>query len=162
MRSIFGIYPSEVFKGCGPLEQKNRVIFDQWKGQVGCYFELIAPYFEELVRKQSEIDIAALNVLLVLGGNDLDSAVAICDAMLSDFAKRDEQWRLHHGWVKSPGREEREIVVTLYRKRLLAAVRWMSTQFDDARRNRHCLVFGNGVFFRMLAGVPNDGVPVYS
>lgn len=162
MRSIFGTYPFEVFTGCRALEQKNRVIFDQWEGQIGCYFELIAPYFEGLARKQSEVDIAALNVLLVVGGDDLDNAVTICDAMLSDFAKQDEHWRFHHGWVQLPGRVKRQIVVTLYRKRLLAVLRWMSTQFDNARRNRHCIVFGNGVFLRTLAGVPDDGVPVYS
>jgi len=162
MRSIFGTCSSVLLTDNGPLEQKSCVIFDRWKGQIGCYFELIAPYFDELAKRQSEVDMDALNVRVVISTEDLDSAVSICEVMLSNFAKQDEQWRFHHGWMQSPGHVEREIVVTLYRKRLLNVVCWMSTQFDNARRNRYCVVFGNGVFFRTLAGLPTDGIAVYS
>jgi len=162
MRVILGTYPSQAFVAGIPLSEDGRIVFRRSGTQMGCYFELIVPYFERMASEQHIDDLTCLNVCLVIGGNDLNKALALCATMLEDFSSCEDRWSHLQGWLQEPGCVKRDVRVNLYRKRLLNCVHWLGEQFENARQDGHLMVIGSGVFYRVLAGIPSDGSLVYS
>jgi hypothetical protein len=153
MRYVFGTFPKSTYQPGEPLPYQTRRTFEHWETQAGGYFDLIGPFFEHMAIRQCGIPLQSINVLLVLSKLELIDAVAIADTMLQQFCQLEEKWSHHQGSEKAPGKAERQIYIALYRRRLLAIVNWLRRVFVRAIDAEHCVVFGNGVCYRMLCGI---------
>lgn len=162
MRQIFGEYPAESYISGDAIPIGSRIVFNSWASQSGCYFGLIAPYFEEFATRNGGPTLDTINALMVLGGAVLEIALTRCDLMLDDFSSLEISWRFHQGSEKHPSRPERQVFVLLYRRRLRDVVSWLRARLAGALERNHCVVFANGVCYRMLAGIPSQGGDVYS
>ena len=153
MRHVFGTFPESTYHAGEPLPRRSRVAFNHWETQSGGYFDLIGPFFNDMAQRQCGIELQTINVLFVLSGADLIEAIARTKAMHVQFATLEDKWRHHQGSEKLPGKPERQVLVILYRKRLMAIVAWLEGMFMSAYETGHCVVFGNGVCYRMLCGI---------
>jgi hypothetical protein len=162
MRQIFGEYPAKSYVGGKALPHNSRHTFDSWATQSGCYFELIAPYLDDFATRHGGSSLTSINALMVLDNNDLRVAIRRTDQMIEDFSTLEISWRYHQGSEKNPGSEERHVFVTLYKRRLLNVVFWLRSWFAGALERNHCIVAGNGVCYRMLAGIPLGEADIYS
>lgn len=162
MRQIFGEYPAKSYALDTALPRSARIVFDSWATQPGCYFELIAPYFERFACRDGGAELGSINALMVLDATDLELAITLIDQILEEFSSLPISWRYHQGSEKKPGMSERQIYVILYKRRLLSVVSWLRTVFAGALERDHCVVFGNGVFYRILAAVRHHGSITYS
>lgn len=162
MRQILGEYPGKSYPLETALPASARIVFDSWATQLGGYFELIAPYFDRFACRNGGAELGSINALMVLDSRDLELAITLTDQILKEFSTLPISWRYHQGSVKSPGIPERQVYVVLYKRRLLSVVSWLKTVFAGALDRDHCVIFGNGVFYRILAGVRHDGSVTYS
>jgi hypothetical protein len=162
MRQIIGEYPAKSYVGGKALPHNSRRTFDSWATQSGGYFELIAPYLDDFATHHGGSSLTSINALMVLDSNDLEVAIRRTDQMIEDFSKLEISWRFHQGSEKNPGSEEHQVLVTLYKRRLLNVVFWLRSWFAGALERNHCMVAGNGVCYRMLAGIPHGEADIYS
>lgn len=163
MRHVFGTHPKHEYFGGEVLPSQGRVTFEDWKTQLGGYFELIAPFFDEVAKRQCGIALQSINVLVVLSGSELIEAIERTDEMSRHFSTLERTWTHHQGSEKLPGEPERQVYVTLYRARLMSIVSWLRLTFVNARDAGQCVVFGNGVCYRMLCGIKlPPGTEAYS
>lgn len=163
MRHVIGTFPEPEYGGGQALPRQGRVAFEDWETQPGGYFELIAPFFEDIAKRQCGVALQSINVLVVLSGSDLTEGIARTEAMIQKFSTLERTWQLHQGSEKLPGEPERQVYVTLYRSRLTAIVNWLKQIFANAHDAGHCIVFGNGVCYSMLCGIKlPPGTEVYS
>lgn len=163
MRYVLGIYPEATYEGGDALPRHARAVFEGFGTQIGGYFDLIAPHFECFSESQCMSSLGALNVLVVLGEAELPQAISTCQQLEVEFSKLEDSWQYHQGSQQSPGQPERQIYVTLRKRRLIGVLRWLEQTFELALRAQHCVVFGSGVCLRMLLGVKlSPGIEVYS
>jgi hypothetical protein len=163
MRHVFGIFPKNSYEPGVAIPPSSRIVFDDWETPASAYFELIAPFFEEMSRSQCFTDLQNINVLVVFRSTELVQAIAVTEIMERDFSAFEPMWSHHQGSIKEPGKAERQVHMNLNRRRLLSMVFWLRAMFQQAINDEHCVVFGNGVCFRMLCGIKNPpGTEVYS
>ncbi len=163
MRHVFGTFPESIYRGGEPLPPQSSFTFEHWETQSGGYFDLIAPFFEGMAIRQCGIALQSINVLVVLSKCEIPEAIALTDTMLQRFGRLQENWSHHQGSEMAPGEAERQIYVTLYIRRLIAIVNWLRNIFIRTLDAEHCVVFGNGVCYRMLCGIKlPPGTEVYS
>ena len=162
MRYVLGTFPGATYEG-GPLPSHSRVVFQGFGTEVGGYFDLISPRFENFSQPQCRSSLGTLNNYAVLSEADLPEAIAICRELAGQFSQLEEQWQYHQGSVKKPGQPEVQIYLTLRKRRLMAVLSWLERTFELALCNRHCVVFGSGVWLRVLLGFKlPPGTEVYS
>jgi hypothetical protein len=163
MRHVFGTFPESTYRVGEPLPRQSRIAFEHWETHAGGYFDLIGPFFKDMALHQCDTELHSINVLFVLSGPELLEATARTNKMLKQFAALEHAWRHHQGRQKVPGQPERQVYVTLYRRRLVSIVNWLQRMFTSAYNAGHCVVFGNGVCYRMLCGIKlPPGTKVYS
>ncbi|HWB57896.1 MAG TPA: hypothetical protein VG733_00325 [Chthoniobacteraceae bacterium] len=164
MTNVVGIFEAPAYERGKKLAERFLIQIDSWEETENAgYFSLISTFFEDFAQRDAGCSIHCINVLVVLAGNDLPVAIERTGEMLKEFGKFQKEWIQDLGTVKEPGQPERRVGVLLQKKRLLAVVRMLRMIFSTAKKNRHCVVFGNGILRRPLLGetVP-EGTEIYS
>jgi hypothetical protein len=162
MLQIFGEYPAESYVGGKALPRNSRRTFNSWATQSACYFELIVPYLDDFATRYGGSSLTSINALMVLDSNDLKVAIRRTDQMMEDFSTLEISWRYHQGSGILTSGEERQVCVKAYKRRLLNVVFWLRFWFAGALERNHCIVVGNGVCYRVLAGISNGKGDIYS
>ncbi|PTQ83916.1 hypothetical protein [Agitococcus lubricus] len=163
MKHVFGVFPEKKYISNMPLPISSRFSFEDWNTQEGGYFDLIAPFFEQLSIQKCGIGLKSINLLLVISGNELEACIGITNQMLISFSTYEKVWEYYQGSEKAPNQPEKQIYLTLHRLRLMAIIKWLRRYLIEARDSGYCFIFGNGVCYRMLCEIKLPaGTIVYS
>ncbi len=145
------------------LSQSSRIDFESWETELGAYFDLIAPNFDDYAQAQCWTDLSSLNVMVVLEGRDLLEAIRRIDVLLAKYENGAATWQHFQGTEKRPGQDEREVYVKIERHRFLLALRWLRRLFNKAMVQNSPIAYGTGVCRRALCDIKSPpGTVTYS
>jgi hypothetical protein len=139
-----------------PLIQEGRIRFDTYDRHAWGYFSLLAPSFEQFAQREAGVTtIFEINVLFALGPDDLPE----CRRILLDWENRlssyPDNWRARlEEAISGEQRVRKKIQPLLFRSRALAIVRKLLDLVRVATAARRTLLYGNGVAYRSLCGIP--------
>jgi hypothetical protein len=169
-----------------PVLPNGRLRFSTDDERTLGYFRLIAPAFEKFAKRDAQTSIFAINVLIVLRGDDLAECLAILVESEAALLSFPEIWRSYLGDEIStrdgfvgrhpfgqasavtagfgePDRIVREIRPLLFRARALRVVVRVRKLIEVAINSGGVVLYGNGVAARAILGTSlPPGVVEYS
>lgn len=145
------------------LLQSSRIDFDSLDPELGAYFDLIAPHFDDYAQAQCGTDLSSLNVMVVLERQDLLEAVRRIDVVIAQYKNGETRWLHYQGTEKCPGQDERKVYFEIERHRFFLALRWLRRLFNKAIVQNSPIAYGTGVCRRALCDIKSPhGTVTYS
>lgn len=160
---VVGLSDAKLNERVWPLREKPRMRFNTLHHQTLGYFDLIADSFDKFAERDAGIGISSINVLFCLREADLYEALKICNSLKDFLAGNPNSWRTYLGTEKHPGGIEIKVEPLLFKSRAIRIIGHIESMINLAISNGYAVVFGNGVAYRALCGIPPiPGVYTYS
>jgi len=163
MYHVIGVSPPEQ-QYLWPVRVQPRFRFDTRDFRTHGYFWLLGRFFEPLAQRHAEQSLFSINTLLALRESDMDEAISALDEAEERLRLYPNAWREHVCDMHPPrGAPVVRVEPMLLRSRALSLAAKIRGMVTSARFRGDNVVYGNGVSYRHLCGIPlPPGVVEYS
>lgn len=137
-----------------PLISEHRFCFDTDDFVTMGYFDLIGPCFNKFSLRDSGTEVLPFGVLFALKDDDLNECVDILSRLHAELSQRPRSWSVYLGTYSATRKPTVRIEPTLFRRKAQFIVHHLIGMANIAKHEKLHLVYGNGVSFRHLCGIP--------
>lgn len=156
MHHVIGISPREQ-KYLWPLRPEPRLRFSTRSFHSDGYFRLLVHFFEPFAQRESGQSLFSINTLVALRGSDLDQVGSVLNEAEGRISALPAMWREYLGDLHPPRKAPViRIEPMLFRARASRMIGKVRSLVEVAKAQADVVVYGNGVPYRHLCGIPSQ------